>query len=210
MSHLPADQSDQQAGPEVFEKSITSHGRELHVQLVIEEPRWLPLLDEEVRTLALDAALAALSQPRADEEDEAASPAAHPAASARSPRLAILMLSNDETVKSLNAQYRGKDKATNILSFPAEPMDEAEATLFEEEEDDGHIGDCILAIETVTREAEEEGKPFAHHLAHLLIHGVLHLLAYDHEREAEATHMETVEKQILSSFAIKDPYNPMD
>lgn len=210
MSELPADQCDQQAGPAVFEKSILSNGAEHRVELVVEEAGWLPLLDEVARTLALEAALAALSQPRADEGDAEASPAAQPAVQPGNNRLAILMLSNDETVKTLNAQYRGKDKATNILSFPAEPLEEAEAPLFEEEEDDGHIGDCILALETVTREAEEESKPFAHHLAHLLIHGVLHLLAYDHETEADATRMETREKQLLSNFAIKDPYKPMD
>lgn len=206
MSELPADESDQHEGPAVFEKSILSNGAEHRVELVVEEAGWLPLLDEAARTLALEAALAALSQPRADEEDAEASPAAHPGNN----RLAILMLSNDETVKTLNAQYRGREKATNILSFPTQPLDEAEATLFDEEEDDGHIGDCILALETVTREAGEESKPFAHHLAHLLIHGVLHLLAYDHEKEADATRMETREKQILSNFAIKDPYKPMD
>ncbi len=110
-----------------------------------------------------------------------------------------LLFTGDEAIRALNSQWRSKDKATNVLSFPAAqaPVPGLETA---------PLGDIILALETVRREAEEEGKPFENHLTHLLVHGFLHLLGYDHETDDEAEEMETLEREILQSLAIPDPY----
>jgi probable rRNA maturation factor len=107
-----------------------------------------------------------------------------------------IALSSDEAVRALNARYRGQDKPTNVLSFPAADPSSADAP----------SGDIIIALETVLREAEEEGKPPLHHLAHLTVHGVLHLAGYDHETEEEAECMEGLERRILAGLDIPDPY----
>lgn len=110
-----------------------------------------------------------------------------------------LVLSDDGHVQELNRDWRGKDKPTNVLSFPAEgdfPMPGAPRLL----------GDIILAQETVAREALEQGKRFDHHLSHLVIHGLLHLLGYDHIEEDEAQEMEALEIKLLASMDIPDPY----
>lgn len=103
-----------------------------------------------------------------------------------------LALSDDATVQGLNRDYRAKDKPTNVLSFPAPhgPL----------------LGDVIVAFETLTREAAEEQLTPADHLAHLTIHGLLHLLGYDHETEAEALRMEALETSILAGLGIRDPH----
>jgi probable rRNA maturation factor len=114
-----------------------------------------------------------------------------------------LVFSNDATVKALNAEWRGKDSATNVLSFPAfslKPGDPLPPLL----------GDVILAFETTAREAAEEGKLMDHHVSHLVLHGFLHLLGYDHETEAEAEDMESIERSILAKLAIPDPYAVID
>lgn len=104
--------------------------------------------------------------------------------------------SSDEEVRALNAAYRGKDAATNVLSFPAGDMPG----------DDAALGDIILARETVVREAREQGKPIADHTAHLILHGMLHLLGYDHGAEDEAEEMEAIERDVLAAIGIADPY----
>lgn len=105
---------------------------------------------------------------------------------------------DDAAIRGLNAQWRGKDKPTNVLSFPAFPEGgEAIPPM---------LGDIVLARETIEREAALEGKPFDHHLTHLVAHGLLHLLGYDHETEDEAEEMEEAERRILASLAIPDPY----
>jgi probable rRNA maturation factor len=110
-----------------------------------------------------------------------------------------LVFANDAMIQSLNAQWRGKDKPTNVLSFPAFPLKPgAKLPLM--------LGDIVLARETAAREALAEDKPFDSHVSHLLLHGFLHLLGYDHETEAEALAMETIETRILASLAIPDPY----
>lgn len=103
-----------------------------------------------------------------------------------------LVLSNDAQVQQMNAEFRGKDKPTNVLSFPSD-------------EDEAH-GDIIMALETMQREAEEQGKRFGAHFAHLLVHGVLHLLGYDHIEPEEAEIMEEMEIAILASHSIANPY----
>ncbi len=105
-----------------------------------------------------------------------------------------ILLTDDDSVRDLNARFRGKDYATNVLSFPAPQNPE------------GHLGDIALAFGVCAREAAEQGKPLAHHLQHLVAHGVLHLLGYDHETDAEAEHMEGLERVILAGLGVPDPY----
>lgn len=110
-----------------------------------------------------------------------------------------LVFTNDEAIKAINAQWRNKDKATNVLSFPAFDVEP-------NEEPDVMLGDIIIAYETVEREAAEENKPFDHHLTHLFVHGLLHLLGYDHENDEDAEIMEALEREILAKLCIPDPY----
>ena len=105
-----------------------------------------------------------------------------------------ILLTDDPTVRALNAQYRHQDKPTNVLSFPA--ADTAH----------GHLGDICLAYGVCAREAVEQGKTLAAHLQHLVAHGVLHLVGYDHEDEADAEVMEDLERQILAGLGLADPY----
>ncbi len=107
-----------------------------------------------------------------------------------------IVLSNDVEIQTLNRQYRAKNKPTNVLSFPDGEVVEGVTQL----------GDIILAYETIVREAGEQGKKFKSHLTHLTIHGVLHLLGFDHEVEAEAEIMERYEIAILGSMGIANPY----
>lgn len=109
-------------------------------------------------------------------------------------RSLVLLLTDDLAVQALNARFRGKDKPTNVLSFPAAPNPEQ------------HLGDVALAYETCAREAAEQGKPLAHHLQHLVAHGVLHLLGYDHMTDEEASEMEGLERVVLATLGIPDPY----
>lgn len=113
---------------------------------------------------------------------------------------AAIALSCDDSVKALNATYRGKDKPTNVLSFPAP------ATLPGAPGAPRFLGDVVLAAETVMREAQEIPVPAAHHLQHLVVHGLLHLLGFDHESDAEAERMEKLETTILARLGIDDPY----
>jgi probable rRNA maturation factor len=111
---------------------------------------------------------------------------------------ATLLLTDDASVQELNRQWRGQDKATNVLSFPADvasPPGEPR-----------HLGDIALAYETVARESAVEGKSLPDHVAHLVIHGVLHLLGHDHESEGEADAMERTEVLALGALGIADPY----
>lgn len=105
-----------------------------------------------------------------------------------------ILLTDDDSVRDLNDRFRGKDYATNVLSFPAP------------ENPEGHLGDIALAFGVCAREATEQGKPLGHHLQHLVAHGVLHLLGYDHETDAEAEHMEGLERVILAGLGVPDPY----
>lgn len=110
-----------------------------------------------------------------------------------------LVFTDDDSIQSLNAEWRQKDKPTNVLSFPAFPMAPGDPL-------PPMLGDIVLAYETVVREAELEGKSLENHITHLIIHGLLHLLGYDHETDEEAEEMEALERQALARLAIPDPY----
>jgi probable rRNA maturation factor len=109
-----------------------------------------------------------------------------------------VMLTDDAAMRHLNAQWRGIDKPTNVLSFPAPESASAAG--------DAHLGDVAIAYETVAAESARENKAFADHLAHLAVHGYLHLVGFDHETDAEAERMEHLETRILSGLGIADPY----
>lgn len=112
-----------------------------------------------------------------------------------------VVLADDALVRDLNREYRDKDKSTNVLSFSlVEPGDNPDFG------DYVAFGDIILAYETVRREAEDQGKTFEQHFRHLVVHGALHLLGYDHEDESEAEEMESLEIRILAGMGIKNPY----
>lgn len=128
---------------------------------------------------------------------EAAAAVAHDLALSRSE--VCVALSNDEQVAELNGSYRGKPKPTNVLSFPAVPMLPVEG-------DPRFLGDIVLALETLQREAADLEVPLAHHMQHLVVHGLLHLLGYDHQSEDEAREMEGLEVRVLSRLGIADPY----
>lgn len=110
-----------------------------------------------------------------------------------------ILFADDEAIRSLNARFRGKDKPTNVLSFPAPPGAQPPG-------EPPHLGDIALARQTVESEAAAEGKAFEHHLVHLIVHGFLHLAGYDHETDEEAEEMESLERRILKGLAIGDPY----
>jgi probable rRNA maturation factor len=110
-----------------------------------------------------------------------------------------VVLTDDDAIRALNRDWRGKDAATNVLSFPAKQArsDRRAPPL---------LGDIVIAYETVAREAAAEGKPFMHHLAHLAVHGFLHLVGYDHEANKDADAMEGLEIAILARLDVPDPY----
>ena len=115
------------------------------------------------------------------------------AATANRKRSLTVALADDKRVRALNARDRKKDKPTNVLSYPSGERD--------------FLGDVVLARQTVWREAKSQGKTAADHLSHLVVHGTLHLLGYDHETsEADAERMEALERRILAKLGIADPY----
>ena len=117
-----------------------------------------------------------------------------------------VMLTDDSGIQTLNSNWRGIDKPTNVLSFPAlQPTgtgtpDDAPRML----------GDIAIAYQTTRKEADDEQKPFDHHLSHLAVHGFLHLIGYDHEKDDDAEAMESLEQEILAQLGIPDPYADRD
>jgi probable rRNA maturation factor len=119
-----------------------------------------------------------------------------------------LVLADDALVRTLNRDYRDKDKPTNVLSFALlDDLDDTDDDLARDEGMPILIGDVILAFETVQREAREQGKSVGDHLTHLVIHGVLHLLGYDHLSDPDADRMERLETSILARMGSADPYS---
>jgi probable rRNA maturation factor len=134
-------------------------------------------------------------------------PDAHQDAQVGQARLALetdraelaVMLTDDAGIQALNHDWRGIDKPTNVLSFPAVAPPGASSQ-------PRALGDIAIAYETTRREAASENKPFNHHLSHLAVHGFLHLIGYDHETDDEADAMEKLERHILARLGIPDPY----
>ena len=116
-----------------------------------------------------------------------------------------IVLADDTTIQTLNRDYRGKDTPTNVLSFAA--LDAEEETFTAPADEPWPVGDVILAYETIEKEALEQNKSLRSHLAHLVAHGTLHLLGYDHEDSHEAEVMESLEVKILKKYGIDDPYS---
>lgn len=141
--------------------------------------------DEHIVRAAAEAAIAGADLAEDDEEP--------PSSYALS-----VLLTDDASVRTLNRDWRGKDSPTNVLSFPAEmPAIPGEPDF---------LGDVALARETLEREAALDGKTLDDHLSHLVVHGVLHLLGYDHLETAEAEEMESTETRILAGLGVADPY----
>jgi probable rRNA maturation factor len=110
-----------------------------------------------------------------------------------------ILFTDDASMSEINRQWRGQDKPTNVLSFPAAPQPVPKGEV-------AHLGDLVLAWETVNNEALSQGKTTANHISHLIVHGLLHLQGFDHEIESEAETMEARETAILSDLGIADPY----
>ncbi len=162
---------------------------DLAIAVVVEDPDWTGSLPD-AEALARRAAAAAL--------EAAETSALLPASSEVS-----VVLASDALVQSLNRDYRGFDRPTNVLSFghverPGGAQAPHGAPLL--------LGDVVLARETLLREASEQGKRPDHHLTHLVVHGVLHLLGYDHQDAADASRMEGLESRILAALGMPDPY----
>ncbi|MBV1960310.1 MAG: rRNA maturation RNase YbeY [Oleibacter sp.] len=112
------------------------------------------------------------------------------------PELTVRLVSEEES-QTLNHEYRGKEKPTNVLSFPFDAPPEVPIEL---------LGDLIICIDVVEREADEQNKTTEAHWAHMVVHGCLHLLGYDHIKDDEAEEMEALERTILASLGYSDPY----
>ena len=110
-----------------------------------------------------------------------------------------LVLIEDEEMRDLNRLWRGKDAPTNVLSFPADA-----------DRDRGFLGDVVVAYQTAHSEAKERGISFVDHVSHLVVHGMLHLLGFDHADDADALRMERVERVALASIGVADPYADAD
>jgi probable rRNA maturation factor len=173
---------DRCSGPQPEPAETEPDQRRIEVELVEEAGDWRPM--PAVEQLARAAARAVAEAP------ELAFASAQVA----------IALSSDANVRVLNATYRGMDKPTNVLSFPAQ------AGMASEPGAPAFLGDIVLAAETVLAEAENLGIPPAHHFQHLVVHGLLHLLGFDHEADAEAERMERLERMILARLGIPDPY----
>ena len=148
------------------------------IDIEIEDPAW---------TLALPAAAAVVERAAAAVLDQIAP-------SEVEDLVVAVLLADDAVLADLNQRFRGKDGPTNVLSFPAAPNPEDQ------------IGDIALAFGVCVREAQAQGKTLEQHLCHLTVHGVLHLLGYDHETDSEAEAMEALEKSILETLGVPDPY----
>ena len=153
----------------------------LRVDFVVTSPRWRGAIP--ARTLARKAIGAALKETGVT--------------LARGAEVSVHLV-GDADIQALNAQWRGKDAPTNVLSFPAVGPDRIAQTML--------LGDILIAYETVAREAEDESKTLPDHFRHLVIHGFLHLLGHDHVEDAEAEAMEELEVRALARLGIADPY----
>jgi probable rRNA maturation factor len=113
-----------------------------------------------------------------------------------------VVLTDDAAIRTLNRDWRGIDKPTNVLSFPASKTTASGSTTM--------LGDIVIAYETLAQECSDENRVFLHHLAHLTVHGFLHLIGYDHQNDADADEMEGLESKIMTSLKMPDPYLARD
>lgn len=150
------------------------------LDVIVDDERWEELGDVE-----------ALSQ--------AAAQAALDAAAYQKPCIVSILFTTDEALRTMNRTWRNIDKPTNVLSFPASKMAQIEGTPC-------MLGDIALSFDTLQREANTDHKTLKDHSLHLIIHGVLHLIGYDHETDAEAKEMEGLEVKALASLGVKNPY----
>lgn len=158
---------------------MTSAG--ITVDVLVEDPAWGDLPD-------LDGLVAGAVAAAADRADAEILPGSE----------VSVVLTDDARIRVLNRDHRGFDKPTNVLSFP---QDDPDAVAY-----GPLLGDIVVARETVMREAVDGGLPLRHHLTHMIVHGLLHLLGYDHEHDDEAEEMERLETAILAALGIPDPY----
>jgi len=170
--------------------SASSSPDRVTVDVALEHDAWQAALPEaaDLAERAARAALAAAAEALPEGEAELA-----------------VVLADDVLVHRLNRDYRGKDKPTNVLSFA---LTEGEDGAPDDPDAPVMLGDVILAFETMGREAEAEGKPLAAHTAHLVVHGVLHLLGFDHNDDAEEAAMRAREVSALATLGFPDPYPP--
>ncbi len=174
--------------------------RRVKIAILVEAGDWPPKAElKKIARRAVEAAAAAASFPPlrlapASGERE------------RGEQELSLVFTDDAGMRKLNKAYRGKDSATNVLSFPQAPIDAVTRAGAAPQPEASLLGDVILAAETVAGEATLAMKPLEDHMAHLIIHGFLHLLGYNHEREAEAEKMEQLERVALKTLGIPDPY----
>ncbi len=164
---------------------------ELDIQISVEDGGWP---DEAVLAALSQRVLGAAADYLAREEDQPFPQMA--------PELS-LVFTNDDSIQEINAEWRGKDKPTNVLSFPAFPLQPGGIP-------GPMLGDIVVARETVEREAVDLDKTFDDHLTHLLVHGFLHLFGYDHLEKDEAEEMEALETRILAGLGLSDPYAGQD
>ncbi len=160
---------------------------EIEIQISVEEGPW----PDEEALLSLSERVIGTAARHLVREQGQPFPAAPPELS--------LVFTDDSSIRAINAEWRGQDKPTNVLSFPAFPVEPGDMP-------GPMLGDIIMAHETLAREAVELGKPFDDHLTHLLVHGFLHLFGYDHMETDEAEEMEGLETRILSELGLSDPY----
>jgi probable rRNA maturation factor len=151
------------------------------IELQVEDPAWAGALPD-VEAVVRRAAAAVLGDGDAQDQPQA-----------------TVLLEGDAAVQDLNARFRDRDAPTNVLSFPASAVPGAP-------DEDPYLGDIILAFGVCSRESGEQGKPLAHHLSHLVIHGLLHLQGHDHQTDDEAEVMEALERTLLAGLGIDDPY----
>lgn len=162
------------------------------------EPAAAPEIDIQVQSPRWDAEPAAAETVRAAIAAAARHCAAQNAVQSSVFGEVSVVLTDDEAIRALNRDWRQIDKPTNVLSFPAAaPASGVPEPL---------LGDIVIAYETVARESVDERKPFLHHLAHLAVHGFLHLMGYDHQTDSQADAMEGLERDILAGLDIADPY----
>ena len=163
------------------------------VDCVIEDERWQAFGLEPIAVRAVQAALADLGLPETG-------------------FTLVLMACDDSRIATLNAEFRGKPTPTNVLSWPAEELaaetegDQPDSPEPGAADDPESLGDIAIAYDTCAREAIEAGKPLADHVTHLIVHGLLHCLGYDHIRDGDAAIMEATEVRILATLGLSDPY----